>query len=153
MTTTQLKGNVQLCETSSTVLTIYKPITFGWTSIPTSGTQLGWSFTSTQVSTTTISNTTFLGTISIAQAGCYMIFVNAQVQNNVAGVVTSAFISVNGTSIGLGVVYGGSFQNATLTYPVMSNGGYSFNVNMTVATPSIANINTAYLVYSYMRVG
>jgi len=42
MTTTQLKGNVELCESDSTVLTIKKPITMGYTTGPTTSSQIGY---------------------------------------------------------------------------------------------------------------
>ena len=74
MTTTQIKGNVELCETASTVLTAYKPITMGYTVSPTSFNQIGYTtyvpyFTNTYVFS---GGNLIYGWITGLPAGTYM---------------------------------------------------------------------------------
>lgn len=146
--------NIGTASTSMTVK-INNPLTFGWSAVPTSISQLGYITTTTQTSTSTISTTTTVGTITIAPAGCYVIGVNIQLELAVASTVpVNALIGVpNLASIGFSNVYASQYQNASANFVVNSNGSYSFPVVATCPLSDVSRISRYFINYNYTRIG
>ena len=151
-------NQIMLGTSSETVVipgnsTINKPLTLPTTYVaPTSG-QLGYTFTASQVSTTSLSTATVPGTISISTAGVYSVtfVVQLQVSNNGA----FAYVSIGGTSFGVGNMYGQAapyYQSIQGTYYVTSSGSYSQSLTVTINPASIVNVTRVYLDYFYVRI-
>jgi hypothetical protein len=148
-------GNVYVGKASSSgELYIGKPITFGWSTKPTANTQLGYRTDVAQVSngvpTTDIFN---VGTVTISQAGCYLVNANIQVELNTSVAVTGFASYPSVSSTGLSGVYGAHYQSAQGSFVVNTNGSYSQVVPISFTTGQLSSIKNTYFVYSYTRIG